>query len=382
MIYFDNAATTFPKPPSVIREMFRCMKEYGGNPGRSGHRLSLAAAEAVFDTRTLIAEFFGISKAENVIFTSNCTGALNLAIGGIARKGDHFLISDLEHNSVLRVVSNLCREKGMSFDVFHALASDDAVLNEMDKKIRPNTKAVISTQASNICPRILPIARMGALCKKRNILFVVDAAQSAGIYDISIMRDGISILCAPGHKGLYGPQGSGFAAFADDFDFSRLKPCAYGGNGKNSAEIDMGHEPPDSYEAGTLATPAIVGLGEGLRFVKERKREKIETLENQLFHSAQKMLSDIPRVKIYLPEATKGSLLLLGFDGISPSNVAEKLSDRGICTRAGMHCAPMAHRALGTGGDALRISFSAMNTTTEVEAFAYILQTILRENQV
>ena len=382
MIYFDNAATTFPKPPSVIREMFRCMKEYGGNPGRSGHRLSLAAAEAIFDVRISLAEFFGISKAENIIFTSNCTSALNLAIGGIARKGDHFLISDLEHNSVLRTVSNLCRERGMSFDVFHALANDDSVLNEIDKKIRPNTKAIISVHASNICPRILPIARIGTLCRKRNVLYIVDAAQSAGIYDISIMRDGISILCAPGHKGLYGPQGSGFAAFADDFDFTRLKPCAYGGNGKNSAEIDMGHEPPDSYETGTLATPAIVGLGEGLRFVKEQKREKIETLENQLFLSAQKMLSNIPRIKIYLPEAKRGSLILLGFEGISPSKVAEKLSDHGICTRAGLHCAPIAHRALGTGGDALRISFSAMNTIAEVETFAYILQSALRENHV
>lgn len=382
MIYFDNAATTFPKPPAVIREMFRCMKEYGGNPGRSGHRLSLAAAEAIFDVRVGLAEFFGIGKAENIMFTSNCTGALNLAIGGIARKGDHFLISDFEHNSVLRTVSTLCRERGMSFDVFHALASDDALLNEIDKKIRPNTKAVISVHASNICPCILPISRIGALCRKRHVLYIVDAAQSAGIYDISIMRDGISILCAPGHKGLYGPQGSGFAAFADDFDFSCLKPCVYGGNGKNSAEIDMGREPPDSYETGTLATPSIVGLGEGLRFVRERKREKIEMLENQLFHSAQKMLSDIPRVKIYLPEATKGSLLLLGFDGISPSKVAEKLSDHGICTRAGLHCAPIAHRALGTGGDALRISFSAMNTPAEVENFAYILQTVLRENHV
>ena len=270
----------------------------------------------------------------------------------------------------------------MSFDIFHALASDDAVLNEIDKKIRPNTRAVISTHASNICPRQLPIARIGALCRKRKVFYIVDAAQSAGIYDISIIRDGISILCAPGHKGLYGPQGSGFAAFADDFDFSRLKPCAYGGNGKNSAELDMGHEPPESYEAGTIATPAIVGLGAGLRFVREYKREYIEMLENQLFHSAQKMLSEIPHVKIYLPEAQNGSLLLLGFEGISPSEVAEKLSDHGICTRAGLHCAPLAHRALGTGGDALRISFSAMNTHAEVETFAYILQTILRENHV
>jgi len=380
MIYFDNAATTFPKPPSVINEMTRCIKEYGGNPGRSGHRLSLAAAEAVFDVRTAIAEFFGIHKPENVIFTANCTGALNLAVSGIARKGDHFLISDLEHNSVLRTVSNLCKERGMSFDVFHTLASDDAVLNEIEKKIRPNTKAVVATHASNICPRILPIAEIGALCRRRNVLYIVDAAQSAGIYDISIMRDGISVLCAPGHKGLYGPQGSGFAAFSDDFDFSRLKPSAYGGNGKNSAELDMGHEPPDSYETGTLATPAIVGLGEGIRFVKSRKRETVELQENQLFLKAKKALASIPRVRLYLPEARKGSLLLLGFEGVSPSKIAERLSDHGICTRAGLHCAPLAHRTLGTGGDALRVSFSVMNTAAEIEAFAYVLQSILREN--
>ena len=139
----------------------------------------------------------------------------------------------------------------------------------------------------------------------------------------------------------------------------------------------MGHEPPDSFEAGTLSTPAIVGLGEGLRFVRIRRREEIEALENQLFLHAKQSLRRIPRVKIYLPEAKKGSLLLLGFDGIAPSLVAEKLSDHGICTRAGLHCAPIAHHTLGTGGDALRISFSAMNTATEVETFAYMLQTVL-----
>lgn len=378
MIYFDNAATTFPKPPSVAKEMLLCMREYGGNPGRSGHRLSLAAAEAVFNVREALAEFFGIKKTENIVFTANCTAALNLAVSGVAKRGDHFLISDLEHNSVLRTVAGLCRERGMSFDVFHALTNDEAILAQIEKMRKPNTRAVICTHASNICPRILPIGRIGALCKKLNLLFIVDAAQSAGIYDISIMRDGISILCAPGHKGLYGPQGSGFAAFSDDFDFSRFTVSTYGGNGKNSAEIDMGHEPPDSFEAGTLPTPAIVGLGEGLRFVKYRRREQIETLENGLFQKARQVLDRLPRVKIYLPEAERGSLLLLGFEGISPSDVAQKLSDHGICTRAGLHCAPIAHRTLGTGGDALRISFSAMNTEAEVESFAYILQTILR----
>ena len=378
MIYFDNAATTFPKPASVLKEMLRCMREYGGNPGRSGHRLSLAAAEAVFNVREALADFFGIKKPENIIFTSNCTAALNLAISGVAKRGDHFLISDLEHNSVFRTVANLCRERGMSFDTFHALADDEMILSEIEKKRKPNTRAVICTHASNICPRILPIARMGALCRKLKLLLIVDAAQSAGIYDISIMRDGISILCAPGHKGLYGPQGSGFAVFADDFDFSRFSVSTYGGNGKNSAEIEMGHEPPDSFEAGTLSTPAIVGLGEGLQFVKHRRRAEIEVLENHLFHHAKQSLQTIPRIKIYLPEAKQGSLLLLGFEGIAPSLVAERLSDHGICTRAGLHCAPIAHQTLGTGGDALRVSFSAMNTDAEVEAFAYILQTILR----
>lgn len=378
MIYFDNAATTFPKPPTVAKEMLRCMSEYGGNPGRSGHRLSLAAAEAVFNVREALAEFFGIHKPENIVFTANCTAALNLAISGIAKRGDHFLISDLEHNSVLRTVAGLCRERGMSFDIFHTLSGDDMILSEIEKKRKPNTRAVICTHASNICPRILPISRIGALCKRLHLLFIVDAAQSAGIYDISVMRDGISVLCAPGHKGLYGPQGSGFAAFADDFDFSHFTAYAYGGNGKNSAEIDMGHEPPDSFEVGTLATPAIVGLGEGLRFVRLRRREQIEAHENSLFHHARNVLGTIPRVKIYLPEENRGSLLLLGFEGVSPSMIAEKLSDHGICTRAGLHCAPIAHRTLDTGGDALRISFSVMNTLTEVDAFSYILQTVLR----
>lgn len=374
MIYFDNAATTFPKPNAVIREMTRCMAEYGGNPGRSGHRLSLAASEAVFRVREDIADFFGITKAENVVFTQNCTGALNLAIGGIAKRGGHFLISDLEHNSVLRTVANLCREKGMAYDVFHGLASDDEILAELEKKCTPYTRAVITTHASNICPRILPIGRIGAFCKRKDILLIVDAAQSAGIYDIDITRDRISVLCAPGHKALYGPMGSGFAVFADDFDFSHFSACVYGGNGRNSAEIDMGHEPPESFEAGTVATPAVVGLGEGLRFVKMRRRERLEAYENKLYLLAKERLSAIPRVKIYLPEAEKGSLLLLGFEGVSPSKAAERLSEQGVCVRAGLHCAPMAHRALGTGGDALRISFSAMNTAMEIEGFARILQ--------
>ncbi len=377
MIYFDNAATTFPKPASVVREMTRCMRDWGGNPGRSGHPLSMAAAEAIFSVRAEISDFFDMEKAENIVFTQNCTHALNLVIAGIGQYGDHFLISDLEHNSVLRTVDNLCRLKGMTYEMFDALQPDTAVLDEIEKKIRTRTRAVITTHASNVCPRRLPIIEIGKLCRERGVLFVVDAAQSAGIYDISMKRDGISALCAPGHKGLYGPQGSGFAAFADDFDFERFYATQYGGNGRNSLERDMGHEPPDSFEAGTIATPAIVGLGAGLRFVRALGREKIEENEHMLYRHAKRLVESLPRVYSYLPEAESGPLLLLGFDGRAPSELAEKLGSLGICARAGLHCAPTAHAALGTGGDALRISFSAMNTLDEVTCFFRTLETFV-----
>ncbi len=379
MIYFDNAATTFPKPDAVVREMARCMREYCGNPGRSGHNLSLAAAEAIFGVRMELASFLGMEKPENVVFTENCTAALNLAIRGIARRGDHFLISDLEHNSVLRTVANLCIEKGMTYDTFHALASDEEMLWEMERKRKPNTKAVVATHASNVCPRVLPITKIGAFCKRHGLLYVVDGAQSVGIYDISMKRDGISILCAPGHKGLYGPQGSGFAAFADDFDFERFSVSSYGGNGKNSAELYMGHEPPDSFEVGTLSTPNIVGLGAGLRFVKQMGRERIEASETALYRKMKSMLGSVDRTRIYLPEADRGSLLLLGFEGVSPTEVAARLARVGVCVRAGLHCAPTAHAALHTDGDGLRVSFSAMNTAYEVERFVSVLRAVLRE---
>ena len=377
MIYFDNAATTFPKPAAVIREMTKCMKEYCGNPGRGSHPLALAAAEAIYDVRCGIADFFGISKPENVVFAQNTTQALNLAIAGIACRGDHFILSNLEHNSVLRPIANLCAIRGMTYDTVDATGDDAALLQEIERHIRPNTRAVVMTHASNICPRILPVKEIGALCKRYGILYVVDAAQSAGVYDIHMMRDGISVLCAPGHKGLYGPQGSGFAAFSDDFDFERFRCSLFGGNGKNSNDIDMGHEPPDSYEAGTVATPCIVGLGAGLRYVSSADREKIEKHETSLMRYGAELLEHHKKVKVYLPAAQRGSILLLGFDGISPSEVSEKLGDAGVCTRAGLHCAPAAHRALRTGGDALRISFSAFNTPEEIEKFVLILEKIL-----
>lgn len=374
MIYFDNAATTFQKPPSVMREMMRCMREYCGNPGRSGHKISMRAAEAIYDCRMNMAKFFGISKPENVIFTMNTTHAINLALGGILRRRDHVLISNLEHNSVARPVTAFAEKGIITYGIFNALCSDDETIRNIEEKITPYTRVIVTLHASNICPHILPTAKIGALCKKHGIIYIVDAAQSAGIYDINIKENNISVLCVPGHKGLYGPQGSGAAIFADDFDFSLLAPTVFGGNGMNSAEMDMGHDTPESYEAGTPATQCIVGLGEGLKFVRAKTTAAIREHENAIYRRARDGLLAIPDVRVFLPSAEEGSIVLFNSERRNASAIAAELAERGICTRAGMHCSPFAHKTLGTGGDAVRASFSVFNTLDEADRFLFAVE--------
>ena len=376
MIYFDNAATTFPKPKEVIRGVAECMQNYGGNPGRGAHPLALAAAEAVYSTREELASLFG-SKSENTVFTQNATHALNLAIFGLARHGDHIIISNLEHNSVLRPVAELYRRGIASYSVFDALCSEEETLENLKKAVRRNTRIAITTHVSNICPHKLPIEKISAFCRERGILHIVDASQSAGIYDIN-MQNGLSVLCAPGHKGLYGPQGTGFCLFTDDFDFERLRPTVFGGNGINSAKTDMGKVSPESYEGGTLAVPSIAGLGAGVRFVKRIGTAKIRAHEAALCEKIKQNLRSDGRIKIYLPEES-GSALLFNAYGIDGSELARRLARRGICTRAGLHCAPTAHEALGTGGNAVRLSFSAFNTAEEAESFCAVLKECLKE---
>jgi selenocysteine lyase/cysteine desulfurase len=340
------------------------MEAHGGNPGRGAHPLALAAAEAVFDARSEIASFFGCGKPENVIFTQNATHALNLAIFGTVRGGDHILISNLEHNSVFRPVCELYRRGVASYSIFDALGDEEQTLSSIKSALRRNTRVIITTHVSNVCPKVLPLARISRFCRERGILHIADISQSAGIYPVD-MNDGTDIICAPGHKGLYGPQGTGFCLFADDFDFSRLSPTVFGGNGLNSAKSEMGKTPPESFEGGTLAVPAIAGLCRGVRFVKRVGTEKIRAHESEICERIRTHLSKNERVKIYLPHEKAASTLLLNADGISATELSARLGERGVCTRAGLHCAPLAHAALGTGGDALRLSFSAFNTARE-----------------
>ena len=376
MIYFDNAATTFPKPPGVVRAIVNCLKNIGGNPGRSAHSLALAAAEAVYDARSEISSFFGGTKPENVVFSQNATHALNTAIFGVLKPGDHVLISNLEHNSVFRPVAELYRRGLISYTVFDALGTREQTLCCIEKAFRRNTRAVICTHTSNVCPKILPVREIAALCRARDVYFIIDASQSAGIYELSL-SDGASVICAPGHKGLYGPQGSGFCIFADDFDFSRFSPLLFGGNGLNSAKAEMGNSPPESFEAGTLAVPNIAGLCEGIRFVKKCGTASIRAHEKAIFERIRAELLEIRGIKLFIPYESEGATLLFRAESTDSERLSAALSEKGVCTRAGMHCSPLAHEALGTNGDAVRLSFSVFNTEKEADEFVRILKSVM-----
>ena len=377
MIYLDNAATTYPKPPSVARAMTKCIKEYCGNPGRSSHPLALRSAEAVFDTRSEICAFFGTGKQENVIFCYNATHAINKVLSGLVRPGDGVITTNIEHNSVRRPVAALCALRGASYDMVNALLPEEELIAEIESKITSRTRIVAALHASNVCSVVLPVRRIGELCKKHGLIYVLDASQSAGIYDINIPRDGVTVLCAPGHKGLFGPQGTGFAVFCDDFDFSLLSPSEFGGSGFASADITMGHTAPESYEAGTVNVPGIVGLGEGIRYVRSLGIDRILSHEKAMFSLAKKGLSDIDGVKIYLPDR-EGGVLLFNFEGMSGSALSAQLADEGICTRPGLHCAPTAHEVLDTGGDAVRISFSAFTSPEDIYSFCSATKRLCR----
>ena len=375
MIYLDNAATTFPKPYAVLREMHRCMESYCGNPGRSAHALSLAAAEKIYDCRCEIAELFGSDSPERVVFTYNTTYALNMAIKSVARPGDHVLISELEHNSVLRPVVSLASRGIIEYSTFSAVAKSTAeILESLKKLLRPNTRILVCTHASNICPIKLPVREIGLFCKKHGMIFILDAAQSAGTYDIDMKKMNISVLCAPGHKGLYGPQGTGIVLFSDGIEADTF---IEGGNGINSLEHTMPDFLPERYEAGTLATPAIIGLMEGVRYIKKLGLESIRQREYALASRLADMLASTKGVTLYAPELT-GPTLLFNIDGRAPNKVCERFDKEGICLRGGFHCSPTSHAALGTGEmGAVRASLGLFNNDTELEIFYKRLKEIV-----
>lgn len=380
MIYLDNAATSFPKPAAVTEEMMRCMKQYAGNPGRGSHSLSLAAAEKVFECRERIAHLFDADAPEYVFFTMNTTQSLNLVLKGLLHRGDHVILSDMEHNAVFRPIYGMAQAGMIEYDCFRSMVGDPQrtplrICANIAKLIRPNTRLVVLAHTSNLCGATLPLKEIGTFCRRHGLLLVVDGAQSAGREHISMKSMNIDALCVPGHKGLMGPQGCGFVILRQGLTIQTL---IEGGSGVNSLDGVMPELPPERYEAGTLPLPAIAGLSEGIRLITERGVATIAEHELALFRRARELLKRIHGITLHASEYEGGTLLFTLRDR-SSEEVARALNDRGICVRGGYHCAPLAHKTLGTiDGGAVRASFGAFNTFHCVDALAFALRDITK----
>ena len=381
LIYLDNAATSYPKPPEVYSEVIRALVQYGGNPGRGSHKLSLAASEKIFECREVAATLFGVATPERVFFTLNTTHGLNTVIKGILRKGDHVLLSDMEHNAVYRPIYKMAKSGIISYDVFNTFATDPQrsaarICGDIARKLRKNTRLVICNHCSNICSLTLPICEIARFCHSAGVLFAVDGAQSAGHERILVDEMGIDALCVPGHKGLYGPQGCGMVILGQGISLGTLTE---GGNGIGSLEGAMPDFSPERYEAGTLPTPAIAGLCEGMRFIGAIGEDTVSTREKELYRQARERLEMIGGVRIYLPEY-EGATLLFNIDGIPADRVGELLNKRGICVRSGYHCTALGHRTLGTvDSGAVRVSFGVFNDTRDVQCLCDRVNEIVKE---
>ena len=382
MVYFDNAATSFPKPSSVYRKWQQAMSAYGANPGRSGHKFSQKTAEAVFASRAKCAELFG-AEPENVIFTLNCTHALNFAIKGLADRGSGFVISDMEHNAVVRPIAALAQENGRNFNdyctMFEASEDEEVTLRNARRAIRPNTAAMVCTAASNVIGLRAPICRLYELCREKEIPLIVDAAQGAGILPITL--DCADFICAAGHKGLYGPMGTGMLITNGKYP---LKTLIEGGTGSASESIYQPDFMPDRFESGTINTAGVIALGEGVEFVKSRTPERILAHELALCRHFCAEAERIRGVRLY-NRITRNNYYLyapvvsFNFEDIPSTEGAEMLSNRGFYMRGGLHCAPTAHRKIGTlEGGTIRFAPSVFNTEQEVEALLRAMRSVKR----
>lgn len=377
MIYLDNAATSFPKPACVLREMQQCMCCFGANPGRSGHRLAAKAGETVFETRQSIADFFGGMVARTV-FCGNCTHAINLALKGTLRTGDHVIISSLEHNAVLRPLERLRAQNGIEYDVLRIDPQNEAeTLLRAKALIRPETRMLFVTHVSNVFGTVLPIRMLASLAKENGLLFGVDAAQSAGVFDLDLENDGIDLLCMPGHKGLFGPMGTGVLLFSE-----RVLPQTLmeGGTGTLSLAYAQPEILPERYESGTLNLPGIAGLGAGLRFIRQYGgTQAIRTHEAELIRVLREDLSVIRSIDLFDTLCGAGEQTLLSFSlpDKESEEIAAMLDQCGFAVRAGYHCAALAHTMHGSPkGGTVRVSPSVFNTKKQIKNFSFCMNQI------
>lgn len=376
MIYLDNSATTFPKPQIVKRAVLSGM-EHSANPGRSGHELSLKAAEMIYRARRKTADFFGLEDDTKVIFTLNCTSALNIVMKGILKPGDHVIVSNLEHNAVMRPLEKL-HENGVTYSKAEVFAEDDEkTIASFRREMNSKTKMIICTHASNVWGIRLPIERLCALAHEYGLLFMADTAQSAGVIEINMKKYEYDFICSAGHKGLYGPMGTGILAMS-----GRVMPdtLTEGGTGSHSILLKQPEELPDRYESGTQNLSGIAGLGAGIDFVQSRNIQKISNHEFALIQYLYSALEKMPNILLYTPKPTPEyfvPILSFNLKNKDSEETAELLNRNGIAVRAGLHCCPAAHSAFGTlETGTVRISPSVFTSHHDIERLIYLIRKI------
>jgi cysteine desulfurase family protein len=380
MIYLDNAATTWPKPEQVYESVIDAMRRGGGNPGRSAHRTSVEAGKILDRARSSLAKLFGAKDPGRIVFAHNATDALNLAIGGVLVPGDHALISSMEHNSVTRPLEHLAR-RGIAYDKVPMDPAAGVDPQDVAKALRPNTKLVAMTHASNVTGTVNPLGAVGALCRDRGVLFLVDAAQSAGSLPIDVEALKIDLLAFPGHKGLLGPTGTGGLYLADGVD---VEPSRYGGTGVFSESTSQPDELPYRYESGTQNVHGLAGLEAGVRFILDETPGKIHARELFLTNMLIRGLGELPNVTVYGPPAgaERAAVVSFNIEGMNAAEAALILdASFDIALRSGLHCAPDAHRTLGTidRGGTIRVSPGFFNTEDDIARCLEAVTAIARE---
>lgn len=377
-IYLDNAATSYPKPEPVYRAVDFALRHVGGSPGRGGYKRGLDAVRMVFEAREAVAELFAVRDSSRVVFTGSATEALNLAISGLLMPGDHVVTTKAEHNSVARP---LYRAESRGVEVTRLDCDRSGLLEpgELARSIRGNTRLIALTHCSNVTGAIQPIGEIGELARKAGIPFLVDAAQSAGVIPINVEELGVTLLAAPGHKGLLGPQGTGFLYIADGIDPA---PLMVGGTGSHSTDERQPAEMPARYESGTQNVPGIAGLKAGLEFIRETGIENIRNRESRLVGSLLDGLARIPGIALYGPprELERGGIVSFTLKGVDPSAIGFVLDrDHDIAVRVGLHCAPGAHRCIGTFPEGtVRVSPGYFSTQDDIEALIAAVDEIAR----
>jgi cysteine desulfurase family protein len=383
-IYLDNASTSFPKAPGVGEAVYEYMVLSGANINRGSYGSAYSALEKVLECRELLAETFNGGDYKNVVFTKNVTESLNIIIRGLLKEGDHVLVSSMEHNAVMRPITALA-EKGISFDRIPCRRDGSLITEEIEALIRPETKAIIMTHASNVCGTLMPVETVGKICKAHGIFFILDSAQSAGLVPIDMDKMNIDALCFTGHKSLLGPQGTGGFVLKEKL-VEIIEPFIFGGTGSISDSLRMPDFMPDRFEAGTMNIPGIIGLREALLWLKSREEGSILRHELKLTkYFLEALESEIPdKVTVLGKENVEGRLGVVSLltPGLDPAMVCYRLDrEYGIATRVGLHCAPDAHKSLGSfPGGSLRFSFGYANEEDDVEKAVRALKEICHGN--